>query len=140
MAYCELEDILKMMPPEDLAELTAEAGEEPDPEVVAQAIARADSEIDSYLAVRYVLPLSSVPERVKGLSLDLAIYHLYSRRSVMPEVRRDRYRDAVAFLQEVAAGRARLEGPEGEPAPALQEVAEVKSATRTFSRGSQEDW
>jgi len=140
MTYCDLSDLLKMMPPAELAELTAESGDEPDETVVAEAIAKADAELDAYLAGRYRLPLTETPPQVKSLSLDLAIYHLYSRRGVMPEVRRDRYRDAVAFLKEVAAGRARLEGAGGEPAGTLKEVAEVKSTPRTFSRGSQEDW
>jgi len=140
MAYCELEDILQMVPPEDLADLTTEAGEAPDLEVVAQAIGRADAEIDSYLAVRYALPLSPAPARVQGLSQDLALYHLYSRRSVMPEVHRERYREALAFLKDVAGGRARLEGGAAEPAPALGEAAQIRSDPRTFTRSRQEDW
>jgi phage gp36-like protein len=134
MAYCSEDDILKMMPQAELAELTAESGDIPDPEVVAQAINKAAAEIDSYLQVRYSLPLSSTPELIKSLGVDLAIYHLYSRRSVMPPVRRQNYEAAVAFLKEVAAGQAGLVEVAGEPS------AEVSGAGRLFSRNDLEDW
>ena len=61
MAYCSQDDLLKMIPEAELAELTAESGDIPDPVVVAEAIAKADGEIDSYLAVRYSLPLVGHP-------------------------------------------------------------------------------
>jgi len=140
MAYCNQDDILKLIPRDELAELTTETGDEPDPEVVSEAIAKAEAEIDSYLGTRYAVPLSPVPAIVKSLAADLALYHLYSRRSVAPPVRRQKYVDAVAFLKEVAAGRALIEGAGGEPPAARREVAEVESATRIFTRDTQGDW
>jgi phage gp36-like protein len=140
MAYCSEEDILQMLPQAELAELSAESGDTPDPEVVADAIAKADGEIDSYLAMRYAVPLNPVPARVKALSVDLAIYHLYSRRSVVPTVRWQKYADAIAFLKEAAAGRTRIEGASGEPPTTPREVAEVESAARLFTRRTQGDW
>jgi len=134
MAYCSEDDILKMMPQAELAELTAESGDIPDPEVVAEAINKAAAEIDSYLQVRYSLPLSPTPELIKSLAVDLAIYHLYSRRSVMPPVRRQNYEAAVAFLKAVAAGQAGLVESAGEPS------AEVSGAGRLFSRDELGDW
>jgi phage gp36-like protein len=141
MAYSTQEDVAKQVPPAELAELTTEAGSEPDAEVVAEAIAQADAEIDSYLAKRYTLPLAAVPARVKALSVDLAAYHLYSRRSAMPEVRRDKYKDAILFLKDVAAGRAEIIGLDGAEEPgAAQEVVEIASAARVFSRDKLGDW
>lgn len=134
MAYCSVDDILMMMPQAELAALTAESGDIPDPEVVAEAITKAGAEIDSYLQVRYSLPLSSTPGLIKSLGVDLAIYHLYSRRSVMPPVRRQNYEAAVAFLKAVAAGQAGLAEVAGEPS------AEVSGAGRLFSRNELEDW
>jgi phage gp36-like protein len=140
MAYCDLNDLLKMMPLAELAELTAESGYEPDETVVAEAVAKAEAEIDSYLGTRYAVPLSPVPAIVKSVAADLAFYHLYSRRSVAPSVRRQKYVDAVAFLKEVAAGRALIESAGGEPPAARRDVAEVESGTRLFTRGTQGDW
>ncbi len=140
MPYCTQADLLKMIPEKELAELTAESGDTPDDEVVAEAIAKADGEIDSYAGVRYQVPLLPVTSQVKALSVDLAIYHLYSRRSVVPAVRRQRFEAALAFLRAVAEGQAVLEGQGGEPPGTSREVGEVTSASRVFSRDNQSDW
>jgi phage gp36-like protein len=107
---------------------------------VEEAIAQADAEIDAYLGGRYEVPLTPTPPRLKALSVNMAIYHLYSRRSVAPPVRGDKYEAAVAFLKAVAAGAVGLEGAGGEPAGATGEVAELSSEVRLFSRTSLKDW
>lgn len=140
MAYCIQADLEKLIPVDKLAELTTEVGDTPDAKVVADCIARADAEIDSYLGVRYRLPLSPVPPQVKSLSVDIALYHLYSRRSVAPPVRQQKYAAAVAFLRQVAAGQAVVEGVNGEPPGAEREVRELTSATRLFRRDNLGEW
>jgi phage gp36-like protein len=141
MAYCTQEDLLKLIPELELAQITAETGDLPDTDVVTEGIALADAEIDAYLAVRYQVPLSPAPPRVKALSADLALYHLYSRRSVAPETRRQRYEDAVAFLKLVGAGKAEIVGATGaEVVSGPNEVTEIASSTRTFSRDTLRDW
>ena len=139
MAYCSQDDLLKMIPAAELASLTAESGEEPDAAVVAEAIAKAAGEIDAYLAVRYVLPLTATPPQVKNLAVDLALYHLYSRRSVAPAVRRQNYEAAMAFLKEVAAGQALVEGA-GEPSGDNRRVGEFSGAPRVLGRNGLSDW
>lgn len=140
MAYCSAEDLLKMISQSELAELTAESGEVPDSLIIAEAISKAEAEIDSYLGVKYVVPLSAPPARVKTLAVELAIYHLYSRRSVMPPVRQQNYEEAVAFLKQVAAGQVVIVGPQGEPPTVAKEVADFTNAIRAFSRDTQADW
>ena len=44
MAYCSEDDLLKMVPQSELADLTAESGEVPDSLVVAEAISKADAD------------------------------------------------------------------------------------------------
>jgi phage gp36-like protein len=142
MAYCTQNDLLTLIPQQELAELTADSGDTPDSQVVAEAIQRADAEIDSYLGMRYGPPLTAVPDQVKGLSMDIALYHLYSRRSVAPTVRLQKYTAAVAFLKLVAAGEAMLEEA-GDPASGGDQVqagVEFSSATRIFSRDTQGNW
>ncbi len=141
MAYCTQADLLKFIAPAALAELTTEVGDVPDADVVAEAIARADAEIDAYLGKRYTLPLAEVPARVRSLSVDLAIYHLFTRRGLADEVRRQRYEDGLAFLRDVAAGRAELQELGGnEPAGDVQEVIEVSSQPRRFDRDKLSGW
>lgn len=81
----------------------------PDAERVSAAIAAAERLADGYLAARYTLPLeqalidgSSLPDKVA----DIARYHLYDNAPT-DQVERA-YRDAVAWLKDVAAGRATL--------------------------------
>jgi phage gp36-like protein len=140
MAYCCEDDLLKMIPQAELTDLTVESGEIPDSLIIIDAISKADAEIDSYLGVRYAVPLSSTPAQVKALSVDLAIYHLYSRRSIVPPVRQQKYDAAVAFLKQVAAGQVVIVGPQGEPPAVAKDVTDATSAIRVFSRNTLADW
>ena len=110
MAYCTQADIEVLIPQLELAQITTESGDTADTVVVADAIAAADAEIDAYCGKQYTVPFAPVPARVKSLSVDMSIYHLYSRRSVAPEIRRIKYEDAVKFLKDVAKGLAVLGG------------------------------
>ena len=140
MAYSTQDDLLAMIPEAELAALTAETGDEPDAQVAAEAIDRADAEIDAACGMRYRVPFSPAPERVKSLSADLAIYHLYSRRGVAPAIWRQKYLDALAFLKQVAGGQATLAGSGGEPPAANREAPEMDSANRIFSRETLGEW
>ncbi len=140
MAYCTEDDLLKMIPQPDLADLTVETGEVPDSLIIAEAISKAGAEIDAYLGVKYVVPLASAPDQVKALAVDLAIYHLYSRRSVVPPVRQQKYEAAVAFLTQVAAGQAVIVGPRGELPTVAKEVTDAASAARAFTRDTLGEW
>lgn len=139
MAYCSVEDLLNMISREELAALTAEAGGEPDSTVVGAAIAKAEDEINAYVAGRYQVPLTPVPPQIVGVAVDLTLYHLYSRRSVMPAVRRQRYEAALMFLRLVAAGQVHLEEAAGQGEKAGQ-PAEMTGSVRLFSRSSLGDW
>ena len=108
--------------------------------IITDAISKAGAEIDSYLGVKYVVPLATPPAQVKALAVDLAIYHLYTRRSVVPPVRQQKYEAAVAFLKGVAAGQLVIVGPQGELPTVAKEVADATSAIRAFTRDTQADW
>ncbi len=140
MAYCTEDDLLNMISQADLADLTVESGEVPDSLIVAAAIGKAEAEIDSYLGVKYVVPLSAPPDQVKALAVDLAIYHLYSRRSIVPPVWQQRYDAALAFLKQVVAGQAVIVGPQGEMPTLTKEITDSSGAMRVFSRHTQRDW
>ncbi|MBW1916401.1 MAG: DUF1320 domain-containing protein [Deltaproteobacteria bacterium] len=134
MAYCSQDDLLKMIPLEELAEITSESGGTPDAAVVAEAIAKADSEIDAYCGVQYLVPFDPVPDRVKSLSVDIALYHLYSRRSVAPVVRRQKYEDALVQLKAIAQGTAVVSVSGSTATSTGREVTEMTSEARVFSR------
>jgi phage gp36-like protein len=90
------------------------------------AIATADGDIVGYLQERYALPLSSTPEIIKNISVDLAIYWLYSRRDIDNPVRTARNKDALAKLRGIAEGKISLglASPESETGGSIQSTTE----------------
>ncbi len=106
MAYCTLSDIIKLVQESSILQLTDDENTGSVNQArVDEAIAQADSEIDSYCGM-YTLPFSFVPSLIRKLSVDMAIYHLYSRASSeeMPPVRKERYEQALSYLRDIAKG------------------------------------
>lgn len=79
-----------------------------DDAVLAGALAEADAEIDPYLAPRHKLPLASVPKILTGYACDIARYRLCGAGVTETDAIRNRYKDAVRFLENVAAGKIGL--------------------------------
>lgn len=140
MAYCTQADIEKLLPADELAQITADSGDLPDADIVTEAIVKADAEIDAYCGKQYAVPFIPVPGRIEALSVDMAIYHLFSRRSLAPEIRRQKYEDAVAFLKDVSRGLAVI-GSTDSPPTSTGGSSEVKfdSQDRVFSRSTLRD-
>jgi phage gp36-like protein len=77
------------------------------PENAENAIMEAMSEVESYLSQRYDIAAefkktgSARTEMVVKLVRDIALYNCYSIHNpvAMPEVRRQKYEDAIAFLK-----------------------------------------
>ena len=113
MAYCDRNDIKRVIPEADLIELTSD-GQEVDWGVVDNAILRASAIVDSYLGVRYSVPISPVPKILEDKATDIAVYLIYEKRAVgmteVPEDVRRRYEDAIQWLKEVRDGKAVLSG------------------------------
>lgn len=120
MAYCTQSDIVNELPLTQLTQLADDDGDgSPDSAVVSAAIAKADSDINSYCAGRYLVPFSPVPDVIKNKSVIISIYYLYLRRSAVPEIRKDAHEKAIAFLKDVSKGAATL-GTEPAPAAGTQ--------------------
>lgn len=99
---------------------------------VNAAIESAGVEIDGYLGGRYTLPLATVPDIIKKLCVDIAVYNLYVLGAGPPESRKDRYDNAVKFLTRIAKGEITL----GADDPAGTGAADTPAASttdRTFS-------
>ncbi len=79
--------------------------------VITRAIADSDAEIDGYCSTKYAdLPFSTVPVMIRKISVDIAIYNLFSRRRGATEDRLQRYKDAIKFLSNVANGTVSMGG------------------------------
>ncbi len=148
MAYCTLDDIKKLLPEEDIIQLTDDENLKPaaiDPTNtdhapiigrIDEAIATADAEIDGYAAVKYSVPFAATPALIKGLSVEVSIYYLYTRRTV-PEKIEKRYDKAVSRMKDIARGLLTL-GIEPPPAPSSTGGAESNKpvSDRVFTRNS----
>jgi phage gp36-like protein len=104
-----------------------------DDDAIALALSDASAEIDSYLAVKYQLPLAVVPDVLTRCCVDISIYRLSADASVATEEQRVRYEDAMRLLLNLAVGKASL-GLPVEPPTRDGAAPSVVSSERRFSR------
>jgi phage gp36-like protein len=98
---------------QELVQLTNDSGENTvDAANVTAILTEASAVVDSYCRERYTLPLQS-SEQVKGLTLDIGVYKLFLRRRRVTADIEKAYENAIAFLRDVAAGKAGLDQPVG---------------------------
>lgn len=142
MAYCTVDDIRKQIDESKLIQLTDDENlGNVNQARVDRAIADADREIDGYAGSRYPVPMNPVPEVLRKLAVDIAVYNLYVRREKVPEARSGQYVNAVKFLERVAMGKISLgvTDPDGNPpasnAPEMSGENPVRAFTRSSMRG-----
>ena len=140
MAYSTIDDIRKLLPEMELLALTDdEALGAVNQGRVDEAIAQADAEVDSYCAVRYRVPVTPVPGLLKKLSVDIAVYALYSRAvQSVPEVRAERYRSAIRQLEGISKGTLTLGVEDAQGAGTDGAETNKTSDTSVFNRSGME--
>ena len=89
---------------------------------ISDALERASSEVDSYLADRYATPLSGsdpIPPVVVSVTGDIARYRLTGGDIRDTDPIRERYTKALNWLRDVADGKAGIPGlpPAGTETP-----------------------
>ncbi len=114
MSYTADDDLLTVMPERTLMQLSADdpmAGV-PDWDVVAEARAYADGQIDARIRQRYSLPLTSVPRELRDWALALARRWLYERRpdgADIPLAVKEAAKEAITALDAVRDGKMSLD-------------------------------
>jgi phage gp36-like protein len=103
----------------------------------AQCAQDADGEINSYLAARYAVPVTPAPMLLIAMALDICRYRLHDERASERIVKR--YERAVAWLRDIATGKAALVADDGTPiaeatAPSTGPVAPY-APTRDLATG-----
>lgn len=101
---------------------------------VAAVIANADTLIDAKLGMVYTVPFTTVPSIIRDLSVDIACYTAFQRRSLnqdMPKMWQKIYDDAMKMLDSIAEMTIRL-----------PDTATVASASAAIdgSRGAEIDF
>ena len=141
MAYCAQADILKRVSEDVLIQLTDLEGEESiNSDVLSEAIARADAEIDSYLRVRGEdVPLTDTPNIVAQISIALTLADLYESREAMPETIKDRREWARQWLKDFAAGKVSLADDDHQGSDPASGVS-YETETREFTHPKMKGW
>lgn len=132
------------------AELVSLSDQDPDSDIdyapVNAAIRDAEGEINSYIGVRYDLPLpgvtdidtpednTAVPAVLRRVAIDITVYRLaVDYGGTLTDEKRRRYDDALNWLKAVAAGQSVL-GSDDEPAPAGGTSVRFSANERLFTR------
>lgn len=107
MAYSAKTDMLKRISQTELDKLTGSTDSN-----LTDAIASADSMIDSYLASASITtPLATAPKIIMECSLKIAMYLLQARVQYIdrPEWVKTDYDDTIKYLESVANGKVTLD-------------------------------
>lgn len=100
--------------------------------VLTTALDTASSMIDGYLAVRYSLPLSTVPVALTQAACVIARYTLESGKAT--EQAAEQYKTAIRYLTDISKGVVQLGlGADG-TVPENNDGAVIESAGSVFSR------
>lgn len=134
MPYATQQDLVHRFGMDELVELTNRTGGGSiDELVVDKALADADDTMNAYLASRYTLPLAVVPLILKRWACDIARYFLHEDR--VTDAVKARYDDAIAWLKDVASGKASIGVDAAGAAPASAGGAEASGNDRVFTTG-----
>jgi phage gp36-like protein len=118
VTYISKEDLLVELGERELVQLTNDSDtDEVVDAVVHAAIAYAEGVFESYVRTRYSLPVPAT-QLVKSSCVNLAVYQLYRKRATFKEgkfeVRETAYKETIALLRDLQAGKAALDVPAAE--------------------------
>lgn len=112
MAYASLADATDLYGQDYvLTSVDRDADGNADAAATTAALSQASSLIDSYLAAKYTVPISPVPDLLVKYTVDIAIYECCPA-STRTDEKRQRYEDALAWLKDVAKGIAVVAPPD----------------------------
>lgn len=106
MTYCTQANIIAEVGEDELIQLTDRSNYGViDVAILAKALTNADAKINSYLTA-YSLPLVSIPANFELIACDIARYYLF--KDAVPNAVKDRYDNAIKYLEQVGTGRIAL--------------------------------
>jgi phage gp36-like protein len=99
---------------------------------LAEFINQANSTVESYVGQLYELPMSTVPDILKGIAGRIARYNLiaFARSEAMSEALVVDYQNAMRELQRIGSGEVKLQYP-----AVSRREEEVQSQILTLGRG-----
>jgi phage gp36-like protein len=136
MAYATQSDLVPLrMTQKDLIELTDdEMNGEVNADIVTGVLEEASGRVDSYCRGRYVTPLQASDD-VTSLTLDIAVYLLFSRRreTRITDTVQQRFNQALAFLKDISQAKASLDQPVSDTAQSSLAGPEISEKDRRLA-------
>ena len=130
MAYATAQELIDRVGSDAVSAVSDRDGDAVvEEEAITAALDDASADVDSYLSVRYPLPIATPPAAVKRVTIDIAMYHLSGNRTT-EEVEK-RYKNAIAWLRDVSKGVA---GLGSDPVEASVGGASFTAADRQMTR------
>ncbi|WP_299165799.1 DUF1320 domain-containing protein [uncultured Tateyamaria sp.] len=115
MTYASEEDLIRRAGAQEIRQVSdRDRDGEIDQDVVDAALKSADDMINGYVAVKYALPLATVPDLLTEWAVSIARYKLHHNGA--PDHVDADYKSAVSSLKDVAGGRIALPIDGGTPA------------------------
>jgi len=103
--YCTQDDLEDRYRSENLTALADYDGDgAADSDTVAKAIGDASHEIDSYLQVKYAVPITPAPDCLRRCATTMAWYYLRLGRESVTEDAQKAYDRCIKMLEGIAAG------------------------------------
>lgn len=116
MPYATPQDLIDRLGAREATALSDRFGTgQADTGVLTLALAQAEDEVNAYVGRRYLLPLTSsatglavVPSMLTRLVIDVARYRQTGTEIMETETIRNRFKDAVKVLEQIADGKLSL--------------------------------
>lgn len=147
--YATRQDLIDRFEDDDaVSHLTDSYNEGIDTDVLDDLVTEVEGEVDSYLSERYEVPVdvssdTSLASRLRGVTLDIAQFHLLARGDNYSEAKEKLHDKAIQWLKDVAAGKANLPAEEA-PAGGASKISwgagpstDIDEDDRVFTRGNQ---
>ncbi len=140
MTYATLDDLIARAGEREILQVADRDNDDvADAEVIAEALEDADNRINASLAVKYTMPLSSVPPIVKTWAVSIARYYLH--RDGAPDHVENDFRTALADLRLAADGKLSLPDVAGaEPTNAASGGVTVGGSDPVFAKDKLGGW
>ncbi len=118
-AYITITSVLTMMP--QLPQATASSGWTGTTNLISNTVSFAEDKVNSYLAVKYTLPFTTVPPLVRSEALKLAVYYTYKYQyssdnqnaNAFVEIEDGSSNSVFKNLEEIRDGKLRLTDTSG---------------------------
>lgn len=139
MAYATQQDLIDRFGDAELIQLTDRENRPAttiNAVVVASALADASATADSYLSVKYSVPVDPAPPVLARIVAEIARYYLHGRRTEKDDPVTLDYVRALAWLRDASRGVVQLDDAGTTPSQAGAGSVQTSAPSRQFTRDS----